>query len=158
MISWKISSNWFFQRNVGSDVERAQTSEDCSTLLAGRPVLARYSWHSSPSDRLAALNTSRTCTHAKCADTDTICCHLASVVFTDSPQRSCSDFAGRAAGSSGARRGGGRGGAAGRSPPLPPRDCCSKITQVLRHYIKHSPPSLSSEPCLGSLCMARHQI
>ena len=29
-ISWQISSNWLFQRNVDSDLERAQTSEHCS--------------------------------------------------------------------------------------------------------------------------------
>ena len=28
-ILWKISSNWLFQRNVDSDLERAQTSEHC---------------------------------------------------------------------------------------------------------------------------------
>ena len=30
-ISWQISSNWLFQRNVDSDLERAQTSEHCYT-------------------------------------------------------------------------------------------------------------------------------
>ena len=29
-ISWQISSNWLFQRNVDSDLEKAQTSEPCS--------------------------------------------------------------------------------------------------------------------------------
>ena len=28
-ISWQISSNWLFQRNVDSDLEKAQTSEPC---------------------------------------------------------------------------------------------------------------------------------
>ena len=28
-ISWQISSNWLFQRNLDSDLERAQTSEHC---------------------------------------------------------------------------------------------------------------------------------
>ena len=28
-ISWQFSSNWLFQRNVDSDLERAQTSEHC---------------------------------------------------------------------------------------------------------------------------------
>ena len=32
-LAWKISSNWSFQRNVGFNLERAQTSEHCSILL-----------------------------------------------------------------------------------------------------------------------------
>ena len=28
-LAWKISSNWRFQRNVGFDLKRAQTSEHC---------------------------------------------------------------------------------------------------------------------------------
>ena len=32
-ISWQISSNWLFQRNVVSDLERAQTSDHCYMYL-----------------------------------------------------------------------------------------------------------------------------
>ena len=31
-ISWQISSNWLFQRNVDSDLQRAQTSEHCFSM------------------------------------------------------------------------------------------------------------------------------
>ena len=49
-ISWKISSNWLFQRNVGSDLERAQTSEHCciklklpSSQYTSNPILEKES-------------------------------------------------------------------------------------------------------------------
>ena len=29
-LSWKFSSNWYFQRNVGFNLERAQTAEHCN--------------------------------------------------------------------------------------------------------------------------------
>ena len=34
-ISWQISSNWLFQRNVDSDLEKAQTSEPCYNCVLG---------------------------------------------------------------------------------------------------------------------------
>ena len=37
-ISWKTSSNWFFQRNVGFKRKRAQTSEHCYLWIAPKRV------------------------------------------------------------------------------------------------------------------------
>ena len=48
-LSWQISSNSSFQRNVGFDLERAQTSEHCSRtcslLLDVRSFLSLYIYH-----------------------------------------------------------------------------------------------------------------
>ena len=44
---WQITSNWLFQRNVGSDLERAQKSEHCyrwwSSIELHQPGSLRYS-------------------------------------------------------------------------------------------------------------------
>ena len=40
-ISWQISSNWLFQRNAGSNLKRAQTSDQCYTFyIINRPCVA----------------------------------------------------------------------------------------------------------------------
>ena len=38
LISWQISSNWLFQRNVDSDLERAPTSEHCFKRKGWAPL------------------------------------------------------------------------------------------------------------------------
>ena len=43
-ISWQISLNWLFQRNVDSDLEKAQTSEPWYKKVDMRSTLGRGGW------------------------------------------------------------------------------------------------------------------
>ena len=53
-ISWQISSNWLFQRNVDSDLEKAQTSEPWFTIkMASGENYLQFSKHWPPGPMLS---------------------------------------------------------------------------------------------------------